>query len=173
MILNPLLICMDLQSEFITEGRPHKISAPARTISNCRELQSHWRKQLWPIAHLKRIATAAYFNPTSSLTEWLSELGPLPGELAFEHSLPSAFSSIKFADFMKYIGPLRCFVSGFALQESILATVVEGFHRGIRFDVVVDAVDATENSIASATLDILKPFCKMTDTHAIWTLTAK
>lgn len=173
MLVNPLLICMDLQLEFLTEGRPHLISDPARTISNCRELQSRWRKQLWPIAHLKRTATAAYFNPTSNLTEWLHELGPLPGELTFEHALPSAFSSIKFADFMKHIGSLRCFISGFVLQESILATVVEGFHRGIQFNVVADAVDGTQNTMASAALDILKPFCKITDTDAIWTLTAK
>lgn len=164
---------MDLQLEFLTDGRPHRISDPARTISNCRELQSYWRKQLWPIAHLKRTATAAYFNPASNLTEWLSELGPLPSELVFEHSLPSAFSSAKFADFMKHIGPLRCFVSGFALQEAILATVVEGFHRGIRFDVVADAVDGAQDTMASVTLDILKPFCKMTGTDAIWTLTTK
>lgn len=170
MLVNPLLICMDLQLEFLTARRPHLISDPARTIDNCRKLQSRWRAHLWPVAHLKRTATAAYFNPTSNLTEWINELRPLPGELTFEHALPSAFSSIKFADFMKHIGPLRCFIAGFALQESILATVIEGFHRGIRFDVIADAVDGTQNAMSLATLDILRPFCELTYTDTISTL---
>lgn len=166
MLLNPLLICMDLQREFTAAGRPHQIHDPARAIANCIKLQSRWREQLWPIAHLKRTATAAYFNPASNLTDWLNELAPLSGELTFEHALPSAFSSAKFADFMRHIGALRCFVSGFVLQESILATVVDGFHRGIQFDVVSDAVDGTQNTMAA--LNIMKQFCRMTDTNAIW-----
>lgn len=173
MLLNPLLICMDLQREFVTEGRPHRISDPNRTIANCERLQARWRKQLWPIAHLKRTATAAYFNPTSNLTEWLSELAPQPGELTFEHTLPSAFSSTKFADFMRHIGTLRCFVSGFTLQESILATAVEGFHRGIRFEIIIDAVEGNDNPTTRATVEILKPFCALTDTDTIWGLSTE
>ena len=62
-------------------------------MSRCLELMTLWRNYLWPVMHLKRIAQAAWFNPASNFTDWIAELKPKPGEIAFEHPLPSAYSS--------------------------------------------------------------------------------
>ena len=35
---------------------------------------------------------------------------------------------------------IRCFVLGFSLDETILSTVIDGFHRSHRYQVVGDAV---------------------------------
>ena len=88
----PILICADLQVEYLTEGRCHVITDADAIMSRCLELMTLWRGQLWPVMHLKRIAQAAWFNPASNLTDWIAELKPKPGELAFEHPLPSAYS---------------------------------------------------------------------------------
>ena len=69
-------------------------------MSRCLELMTLWRDNLWPVIHLKRIAQAAWFNPASNLTNWIAELKPRPGELAFEHPLPSAYSSARYAEYM-------------------------------------------------------------------------
>jgi nicotinamidase-related amidase len=136
----PILICADLQTEYLTEGRSHVITDADATMSNCLELVTLWRDNLWPVMHLKRIAQAAWFNPASNLTNWIAELKPRPGELAFEHPLPSAYSSTRFAEYMSNIRSLRCVLVGFSLDETILATVVDGFHRSHRYQVVSDAV---------------------------------
>jgi nicotinamidase-related amidase len=136
----PILICADLQTEYVTEGRRHVITDAEAITSRCLELMTLWRENLWPVMHLKRIAQAAWFNPASKLTDWIAELKPRPGELAFEHPLPSAYSSTRFADYMSNMKNIRCVLLGFSLDETILSTVVDGFHRSHRYQVVRDAV---------------------------------
>lgn len=147
----PILICADLQTEYLTEGRRHVIADAEAITARCGELMTLWRGNLWPIIHLKRIAQAAWFNPASNLTDWIVDLKPRPGELAFEHPLPSAYSSSRFAEYMANMKNMRCVLSGFSLDETILSTVVDGFHRSHRYQVVSDAVACRRPGIGDAT----------------------
>lgn len=146
----PILVCADLQSEYLAAGRRHAIADADEVISRCLELTALWRDNLWPVLHLKRIAQAAWFNPASSLTNWIAEAKPQPGELAFEHPLPSAYSSTRFAEYMSNMKRIRCVVLGFSLDETILSTVVEGFHRSHRYQVVSDAVACRRHGAGDA-----------------------
>ena len=146
----PLLICADLQIEYLTEGRRHVISDAERVTSRCQELLAVWRGNLWPIIHLKRIAQAAWFNPASNLTDWIADLKPRPGELTFEHPLPSAYSSARFAEYMANMKNVRCVLSGFSLDETVLSTVVDGFHRSHRYQIVSDAVACRRAGVGDA-----------------------
>src|ERR1700681_4238798 len=145
-----ILVCADLQIEYITEGRRHVIADADAISSRCLELMTLWRNNLWPILHLKRIAQAAWFNPASNLTNWIADLKPRPGELAFEHPLPSAYSSTRFAEYMANMKNIRCVVSGFSLDETILSTVVDGFHRSHRYQLVSDAVACRRSGVGDA-----------------------
>ncbi|CCD94109.1 conserved hypothetical protein [Bradyrhizobium sp. ORS 375] len=136
----PVLMCADLQCEYLAEGRKHLIADGDVIMARCRQLIALWRDNLWPVVHLKRIAQAAWFNPASNLTNWLDDFKPRPGEIAFEHPLPSAYSSARFADYMSNMRSIRCVVLGFSLDETILCTVVDGFHRSHRYQVIGDAV---------------------------------
>ncbi|MCK1718658.1 isochorismatase family protein [Bradyrhizobium sp. 141] len=136
----PILVCGDLQVEYLTPGRRHVIRDGDAATARCLELLTLWRGNLWPVMHLKRIAQAAWFNPASRLTDWIGETRPRPGEMTFEHPLPSAYSSARFVDYMSNIRAMRCILIGFSLDETILATAVDGFHRSHRYHVVTDAV---------------------------------
>jgi nicotinamidase-related amidase len=136
----PILVCADLQVEYLTPGRRHVILDGDAARACCLALLNLWRDNLWPVMHLKRIAQAAWFNPASKLTDWIAEVKPRPGEMTFEHPLPSAYSSGRFADYTSNIRNMRCVLLGFSLDETILATVVDGFHRSHRYQVVDDAV---------------------------------
>lgn len=136
----PILVCADLQVEYLTEGRRHVISDPEPITARCLQLMTLWRKNLWPVMHLKRIAQAAWFNPASNLTDWIAELKPRPGEMTFEHPLPSAYSSARFCETMSNMRSIRCVLMGFSLDETVLSTVVDGFHRSHRYQLVGDAV---------------------------------
>ena len=146
----PILVCADLQSEYLTEGRSHVIGEAEAVMSCCLGLLARWRGNLWPVLHLKRIAQAAWFNPASNLTNWIAEFKPLSGELCFEHPLPSAYSSARFSEYMANIRSLDCVLAGFSLDETILATVVEGFHRSHRYLVIADAVACRRAGVGDA-----------------------
>jgi hypothetical protein len=143
----PILICADLQIEYLTEGRSHVISDADVVMLRCLELMTLWRDNLWPVMHLKRIAQAAWFNPASNLTNWIAEMKPRPGELAFEHPLPSAYSSSRYAEYMANLRSIRCVLLGFSLDETVLSTVVDGFHRSHRYQVVSDAVACRRSGV--------------------------
>ena len=146
----PILICADLQIEYLTEGRSHVITDADEIMSRCLELMTLWRGNLWPVMHLKRIAQAAWFNPASNLTDWIAELKPRPGELTFEHPLPSAYSSTRFSEYMSNLRSIRCVLLGFSLDETVLSTVVDGFHRSHRYQVVGDAVACRRGGVGDA-----------------------
>ena len=63
----PILVCADLQTEYLTEGRRHVIADAEAITSRCLELMTLWRGNLWPIIHLKRIA-----QRTSSATSLIA-----------------------------------------------------------------------------------------------------
>ena len=148
----PILICADLQMEYLTEGRGHVVADAEAVISRGLELMALWRNNLWPVLHLKRIAQAAWFNPASHLTDWIAEFKPKPGELTFEHPLPSAYSSTRFAEYMSNMRNTRCVLLGFSLDETVLSTVIDGFHRSHRYQVVSDAVAGRRPGVGDAAL---------------------
>jgi nicotinamidase-related amidase len=134
-----ILVCVDLQIEYLIESRRHSVRDAEAITSRCLQLLTLWRNNLWPVMHLKRIAQAAWFDPASNWTDWIADARPRPGELTFEHPLPSAYSSTRFAEYMSNMKNIRCVLSGFSLDETILSTVVDGFHRSHRYQVVGDA----------------------------------
>jgi nicotinamidase-related amidase len=137
----PILVCADLQAQYL---RPeHAGDAEASRVLALLEL---WRAELWAVLHLKRIAQAAWFDAASNLTDWVAAFRPQPGEMVFEHSLPSAYSSSRFAEYMASMKGIHCLMVGCCLDETVLATVIEGFHRGHRFCVVGDAVTLAGNA---------------------------
>src|ERR1700759_5863460 len=102
-----ILVCADLQINYVTEGRIHFIADAEAITSRCLQLMTLWRENLWPVMHLKRIAQAAWFNPASNLTDWIAELKPRPGERTFEHPLPSAYSSARLPAYRDHRRNLR------------------------------------------------------------------
>jgi nicotinamidase-related amidase len=145
-----ILVCANLQAEYLTEGRGHVLRDAEAVTSRAFELLALWRNNLWPVMHLKRIARAEWFDPESNLTDWIADLKPRPGELTFEHPLPSAYSSTRFAEYMSNMKNIRCVLLGFSLDETILSTVVDGFHRSHRYQVVSDAVACGQPEIGDA-----------------------
>jgi nicotinamidase-related amidase len=136
----PVLVCVDMQQEYLSPGRRHAMADTTEVLATCTTLLAQWRSRLWPILHLKRVARSAWFNPASTLTDWLPAFRPRPGEMTFEHPLPSAYSSARFNEYISHVGVTTCMLLGFSLEETVLATVVERFHRGRALHVIEQAV---------------------------------
>jgi nicotinamidase-related amidase len=144
--LPQLLICANLQRDELDSDHPDRCDD---IFDQCRLLLAHWRQRHWPVLHLKRIARATWFDPELAGSDWIDEFRPLPGELTFEHALPSAFSSSRFADYMRSVRPETSVFVGLSLDQTILSSAVDGFHRGFRHHIVADAVDSVRQSPAS------------------------
>lgn len=134
----PLLVCANLQNE--TAPAEHWQADARAALDRCAALLTRWREQRWPVAHLRRIARPSWFDPQRDQGDWIDGFRPRPGELTFEHALPSAFSSRRFAEYIRNIRPSPNLVVGCSLDQTILATAIEGYHRGHQFHVVDDAV---------------------------------
>jgi nicotinamidase-related amidase len=134
----PLLICANLQSEPLP-AEPAGIEDRV-ALDRCAVLLARWRWRRWPVAHLRRIARPSWFGPQRDQWDWIDGFNPRPGELTFAHALPSAFSSMRFAAYVHNIRPSPNFLVGCSLDQTILATAIDGYHRGHQFHVVEDAV---------------------------------
>ena len=137
-----LLLCVDLQNSHLQAAELSPAKADVELVlAACESVLSAWRSRMWPVAHLKRVAQAEWFDPAQPIPPdpphgWR----PRPAEMLFEHPLPSAYSSPRFAEYMRHIGPTTCTLIGFALEETVLATVIDGFHRGHQFRPIGDAL---------------------------------
>jgi nicotinamidase-related amidase len=135
-----LLLCMNLQREYVAAGRRHTMAGADDVLTACAAIIEGWRARRWPVVHLKRIARAAWVDTASAMSDWLDSFRPRPGELVFDHLLPSAYSSTRFSTYMSEIGSaLRTVTIGFSLDGSILATAIDGFHRGHNLRIAGDA----------------------------------
>jgi nicotinamidase-related amidase len=145
--LPALLICADLQQDELDGG-----AVPGRcdeAVRRCELLLACWRSHHWPVLHLKRIARASWFEASPAGSDWIDGCRPMPGELAFEHALPSGYSSSRFAEYMRSVRPETSIFIGLSLDQTILSSTIDGFHRGYRHHVVTDAVDTVRQPPAS------------------------
>lgn len=137
-----ILVCCDMQEDC----RPLGLEGGLVTIV-CRELLALWRELRWPVAHLKWVGDA--WRRIGKSSEWIEAFRPRPDELTFEHPLPSAYSSAHFAEYMMGFRDTTLVLAGFSLDRTILATAVEGFHRGHRYYLATDAVSCAPSDTAS------------------------
>ena len=143
--LPSLLICADLQRDEVSSDMPGRCDD---ALDKCALLLARWRDNHWPVVHLKRIARASWFEASRARSDWLNGFRPMPGELVFEHALPSAYSSSRFTEYMRNVRPETSILAGLSLDQTILSSAVDGFHRGYRHYVVTDAVDSVRQSPA-------------------------
>jgi nicotinamidase-related amidase len=144
----PLLVCCDLQNE--GAAAPHRALDCERALHACENLLALWRRRFWPIAHLKRVSDRSWFNLHDRGRDWIATTRPRPGELTFEHCLPSAYSSPHYVEYMRSMRDIGCILAGFALEDTIVATAIEGFHRSHRYYLAADAVACRQPASGNA-----------------------
>jgi len=127
-----------MQREFLGAGRRNAVANTTEVLATCTTLLGQWRSRLWPRLHLKRVARSAWFNPANTLTDWLPPFRQRPGEMTLEH--PSACNSARCNEYISHVGVTTYMLFGFSLEETVLATVVERFHRGHALHVIEQAV---------------------------------
>lgn len=134
----PTLVLVDLQQEYIATPRALALADAPAALERCREALDHARANGFPVAYMRWIDNAPFFNPNSRFARWIEGFEPHGCDMIFERNRPSCYSSREFADIMGRSG--QPFVlAGFAGETACLSTAIDAFHRGHNFTFLHDA----------------------------------
>ncbi|MGL4285796.1 MAG: cysteine hydrolase family protein [Phreatobacter sp.] len=137
--VEPLLLLVDLQQEFVAEGRLLQIQSVAPALENCRRLLDHARACKWSIAHARWMQRGPYFNEAMPYSGWIDGFEPHGSEMVFNKTGPSCYSAPNFAEMMATGISDNTIIAGLTGAVSCLATVVEGASNNHRYTFVTDA----------------------------------
>jgi nicotinamidase-related amidase len=136
--LIPTLVLLDLQQEYTASPRLFSIPKIETALENCHAALSLARELGLPVAFLRLIGRAPFFNPALSYSHWIPGFQPLTSEMVFERSKPSCYANRDFADAMSQGGG-HFVLAGFSGESGCLATAIEAFHRGHKMTFLADA----------------------------------
>jgi len=145
----PILVLIDVQREYVSPGRPFHIAGIGPSLENCRRLLAHARANSWPIAHVRHFGASHLFNEALEYSRFVEGFEPLPNEMLFTKTKLSCYSSEPFRLFMDSAREEDVYIVGYNTQMCCLSTVVDGYHRGHRFNYVADASCARATPHAS------------------------
>lgn len=165
----PTLVLVDLQQEYVAAPRALALEGAPPALERCRAALAHARASGFPVAYMRWIDNAPFFNGNSRFARWIEGFEPHGADMIFERSRPSCYASREFSEMMGRSG--QPFVlAGFAGETACLSTAIDAFHRGHGFTFLHDASasHALENSSPEtahrAVTDIVRLYGDVTDT---------
>jgi hypothetical protein len=138
----PWLLCLDLQREFVAEGRPLRGPAVKRRVEACRALLGHARDAGWPVIHVHRRRESGLFGAASEFSRPVESLEPLAREALFFRSGLSAFTAPGLRRLVPPAPGTRVFLAALSLDNGCLATVMHAADIGLKVTVAEDVLGA-------------------------------
>lgn len=135
----PLLCFLDLQIEYVADGRALALEERAPWLENCRRLLAFARAERMSIAHFRQLWRGTLLNPATPFASWIEEFRPRPSEMVFERDLPSCYAAEGFVSVLNHIDSPRLVLAGLTGHGACLATALDGFHRKHHITFVCDA----------------------------------
>jgi nicotinamidase-related amidase len=135
----PTVVMVDLQQEYVAPPRRMAIPDATEALVQCSTLLTHARAMGFPVAFMKWVPRAPFFNAASRFSHWIEGFSPLPTEMVFERELPSCYANGDFAGVMDEGAGGNIVLAGFAGESACLSTVVDAYHRGHRVTFLSDA----------------------------------
>jgi nicotinamidase-related amidase len=134
-----LFAFVDLQTEYVSEGRAYFLNNAVECLSNCRRLLLEARRLRLPIAHFRRITSTQFFNKETRFSHWVEEFHPRPNEMVFEREGFSCYENNSFRDFIDHVKDPVIILAGLTGEHSCLATAVDAHRRKHNLIYVSDA----------------------------------
>jgi nicotinamidase-related amidase len=171
--MSAVLVLVDLQKEYIAEGRPFCLETSAESLANLRKLQDHARKKGWRVVHMKHQQNSECFTYGSEYSEFIEDFVPIEGELVMAKSDFSCFSSPEFLALVDRYRNKHIIIAGYSATMCCLSTLVDAHHRGYGFTFVTDATCAKrtkrfgEQDMKEHIVDILSAYANLATTEEI------
>lgn len=173
-----VLILVDVQREYVAEGRPFFLKTIGPSLENLRKLLAHAREQGWKIIHIRHQQNAECFTYGSEYSLPIEGFEPQDGEYSLVKSNFSCFSSREFQSLMDKWRHEDIIVAGYGATMCCLSTMIDAHHRGHEFTFVRDATCARrtarfdEQDIKERVIDLIGAFGRLADTAEILGKTA-
>ena len=135
----PLICFLDLQVEYVSEGRALALEQQKPWMGNCRRLLSFARAERMSIAHFRQLWKAPLLNAATEFSSWIAEFRPRPSEMVFERDAPSCYAADGFVCVLDNIEKAHIIIAGLTGHGACLATALDGYHRSHHITFVSDA----------------------------------
>lgn len=135
----PVLALMDLQMEYVAEGRAYCLGHAGGALHNCARLLRTARRCGLPVAHFRQLLPGQHFNECSDLAGWIEDFRPLPNEAVYQREVPSAYRNEIFYSLVDAMDNPLVLLAGLTSERACLSTVIDAVHLGHRIAFVQDA----------------------------------
>ncbi|MEK4418525.1 isochorismatase family protein [Bacillus sp. FSL K6-0268] len=168
-----VLLLIDIQQEYVSEGRPFFISTISPSLKNAKKVLETARAESWEILHVQHLQDGAIFHPDSQYSNFIPGFEPKNNEFIFTKENFSCFSDLVFSNHMEPLIDYEIFVIGYGSTMCCMATIIDGYHRGFRFTFVQDASHSKRSAQFSEVVrhihavDQLRTFANITNTADI------
>jgi nicotinamidase-related amidase len=168
-----VLVVVDIQNEYITEGRAFNIRNIKSSLSKAGKLLEFARRSGWPIVHVQHLQEFGLFQEGTELGSFIEGFEPQSEEVLAQKSNFSCFCSQAFVNFAETHKDKTFVVIGYGSTMCCLATIVDGYHRGYQFEFVRDASASkacgqlTEESMHEHAAAVLSTFATVLDTREL------
>lgn len=181
--MKQLILAVDIQNEYITEGRPFYIPNIQESLNNIEKIFSVARDSNILIWHMQHKQTGSVFSAASKLCDFIPGFEPKNGELSFVKDMYSCFSSPDFLEKINQFKPDEIIVVGYGSSMCCTCTIIDGIHRGFKFVLAEDATASKNTDHApsefmhQSAINILKQYAKIVSSlhllNLLSTLTVK
>jgi nicotinamidase-related amidase len=162
----PALLIIDMQNDFVLEGKPLKVAGARAVIPKIQIVLSEFRKRSLPVFHILRvhrpdgsdveITRKELFSRSPFAVEKtrgagiIDELAPLKGEYILTKTRMSAFIGTELDLMLRTRGVSTLFVCGIQTPNCIRTTVFDGIAYNYPVVLIDDATGASSDEVHRA-----------------------
>jgi nicotinamidase-related amidase len=135
------LLLIDLQNDYFPGGKM-SLDGAIEAIQNARLLLDRFRKEFWPVFHIRHVAMkpdATFFLPGTAGSRIHPNVGPLTGEDVITKNYPNAFRDTALLNLLKKIDIQELVICGMMTHMCIDATTRAAKDFGYNCTVIGDA----------------------------------
>lgn len=133
-----ILLLLDLQYEHLRGAADRLVDDAERIMRACRRLLQVARDNGVRVAHARHVE-AMGARTTRPGAAWIEGCRPLADEMICDHVAPSCYSNTVFASVLDHIPQPQLFLAGFGVNDTGLATAIDGFSRRHALSLIHDA----------------------------------
>ncbi len=165
--MKPLLCVIDIQKEYVTEGRMFCIPQIEASIGAAKSMLGFARESGWSVVHVRHLQDGQIFSRANEYSDYVPGFEPRAGEIEVSKGNYSCFSSSEFCNVLEQNRQRKIVVVGYGSAMCCLSTIVEGYHRGFDMTFVSDASNAKPTAVHSSAqihevmTDVMGTFAKV------------
>lgn len=159
----PALLIIDMQNDFVQDGKPLKVAGAQAVIPQVRSVLSGFRERSLPVFHILRVhkpdgsdveitRKELFFRSPFAVegtdgAAVISELAPVRGEYVLTKTRMSAFTGTELDRMLRNLGITTLYICGIQTPNCIRATVFDAIAFNYQVVLIEDATGAASEEI--------------------------